>query len=118
MQDSETWTVPVFTWLTGYARPPSFSTPYTGNWIDWPSVPDDFFSDGQAALMASSFISSLTQNDGYQPFAVFVGLWKPHLPWRAPSDYFVRNANVDYPSAHHGGEFFPPLKGGREGDRV
>jgi len=33
MQSSALWTTPVYTWLSNYARPPSFTTPYQGGYV-------------------------------------------------------------------------------------
>ena len=104
MKDSATWTEPVYTWQNNYVRPPTFTSPYTGSWIDYPNVADDRFCDGQAAEMAAARIRAIAgAGPGYTPFAIFVGLWKPHLPWRVPLKYALNNAGTSYPAAHHGG---------------
>ena len=100
MQDPDLWTVPVYTWKDGYARPPTFTTPYQGAWIASPSVPDNFFPDGQAGVFSRSLINSLVNQT--KPWALFVGLWKPHMPWAAPQRFFTMQGG-GFPGPHHSG---------------
>jgi hypothetical protein len=93
MQDPALWTTPVFTWLSQYARSPSFTPPYQGSWIDFPDVTDDAFSDGQAAIMAAQLIATLAAQA--TPWLLMVGLWKPHLPWRAPFKYVDQTSSFN-----------------------
>ena len=94
MQSSALWTVPVYTWLNNYARPPSFVTPYQGGWQDFPVASDTAFTDGQAAQLTVGLVQSLAE-DTEQPFLLMVGLWKPHLPWRAPNQYLDTTTNFN-----------------------
>ena len=94
MQSALLWNTPVFTWLSNYARPPSFTKPYQGSWIDFPTTSDTAFADGQAAQMAVGLLQTLSA-DTSTPFFLAVGLWKPHLPWRAPAKYLDTATNFN-----------------------
>ena len=102
MADPSTWTVPVFSWKTGWVRPPTFSSPYTGTWVSSPNVADNYFPDGQAAIFANNLIQSLAAQN--QPWAVFLGHWKPHLPFQAPAKYFSMQKSAGaFPGPHSAG---------------
>ena len=80
MQKADTWTVPVYTWLSNMRRPPSFIQPYQGPWINDPDVADDYFADGQAARLAAELITDVLSVDyttQSTPWFLAVGLWKP-----------------------------------------
>jgi hypothetical protein len=80
MQQSDQWTVPMYTWMTNMKRPPSFTKPYVGTWISSPDVRDDYFSDGQAATLAATLLTDVLSRDYERsgtPWFLAVGLWKP-----------------------------------------
>lgn len=80
MQQSDQWTVPMYSWITKLKRPPSFTKPYVGTWISSPDVRDDYFSDGQAATLAATLLRDVLDRDFHKigtPWFLAVGLWKP-----------------------------------------
>jgi iduronate 2-sulfatase len=99
MQSPALWTTPVYTWLPNYDRPPTFITPYQGAWIQFPDAPDDAFSDGQAGDFSANLLTTLANQ--HQPWLLMVGLWKPHLPWRAPAKYL--DNTTEFNGAFNGG---------------
>ena len=59
MGSSDLWTEPMYSWVRKLPRPPVFTKPYQGSWIQFPDVSDTFFADGQAAQLASSLLFEL-----------------------------------------------------------
>lgn len=80
MQDPKTWTAPVYTWVPKIKLGKVFPSPYPGSWIASPDVDDNFYSDGQAAILAAQLISDVLSRDrnvSNIPWFLVVGLWKP-----------------------------------------
>ncbi|KAH9248322.1 hypothetical protein BASA81_013996 [Batrachochytrium salamandrivorans] len=106
MSDTSVWTEPMYTAVANLARPRAFTKPYVGAWISSPEVADDFFSDGQAARLGAGLITDLLgkappPDTSPAPWFLAVGLWKPHLPWSCPAQYFEQaGAEADYAPFH------------------
>ncbi|KAH9258006.1 hypothetical protein BASA81_003569 [Batrachochytrium salamandrivorans] len=106
MSDTSVWTEPMYTSVQGLARPRAFTKPYVGAWISDPQVADDFFSDGQAARLSAGLITDVLgkappPDTSPMPWFLAVGLWKPHLPWACPAQYFdLAGSPSDYTPTH------------------
>ena len=81
-----------FTWPAGYplnglpevkalARPPRNAKEF-----DWGPLdqPDNEMGDGQMVLWAENFLADPPD----KPFFLAAGIYRPHLPWYAPREYF------------------------------
>lgn len=71
--------------------------------IEGEDVDDDAYCDGKAASAAAAWIAAAAKRD--QPFAVFAGFRKPHLPWCAPKKYWDLYERDKMPIAEN--RFFP-----------
>jgi len=67
--------------VKNFARPPQNSKEF-----DWGPFdkPDDEMGDGQMVQWAAKILA----NPPRQPFFLAAGIYRPHLPWYVPRDYF------------------------------
>jgi arylsulfatase A-like enzyme len=105
MKEADSWTEPVYHFAPAnkYVRPPSYSDPYWGRWIDWSSNGEDSFTDGQIGTLAVNLLTTKITADESTPWFFAVGLYKPHLPWHAPVEYFNKFAPSNFGGNHHSG---------------
>jgi arylsulfatase A-like enzyme len=55
--------------------------------FDWGPLPNGSFADMPDAAVAN-FVGSFLRNPRHEPFFCAAGLYKPHLPWHVPREFF------------------------------
>ena len=64
------------------------SFPYMYNMFDW--APLELKDEETADYQTVSYISDQLQQDHNKPFFLAAGIYRPHLPWYVPQEYFDR----------------------------